>query len=88
MAMPELSEEEIESCLIRAKPWKATGEDGVPAGVWKQVWPAVKESVRCLFQTSLDKDLATVVGDRQDRPLKKPNKDDYTQAEAWIPISL
>lgn len=53
--------------------------------VGKRVWPAVKEGVRCLFQTSLDKDLATVVEDRQDRPLKKQSKDDYTQAEAWRP---
>lgn len=31
------------------------------------------------------KGLATVVEDRQDRPLKKQSKDDYTQAEAWRP---
>lgn len=54
VAMPKLTEEEVESCLIKIKAWKAAGEDGVPAGVWRQVWPAVKESVRHLFQTSLD----------------------------------
>jgi hypothetical protein len=49
----------------------------------------VKESVRHLFQTSLDTGtllqqwkIAKIV------PLKKPNKDDYTRAKAWRPISL
>jgi len=52
--MPELTPEEIECCLMKTKPWKAAGEDGLPAGVWRQVWPSVRESVRLLFQTSLD----------------------------------
>lgn len=87
--MPELTLEEIESCLRKTKPWKAAGEDGLPAGVWRQVWPAVKESVRHLFQTSLDKGtlpqqwkVAKII------PLKKPGKGDYTLAKAWRPISL
>jgi hypothetical protein len=87
--MPELTLEEIECCLMKTKPWKAAGEDGLPAGVWRQLWPAVKESVRHLFQTSLDTgtlpqqwNIAKII------PLKKPNKDDYTQAKAWRPISL
>jgi hypothetical protein len=75
--MPELTLEEIECCLMKTKPWKAAGEDGLPAGVWRQVWPAVKESVRHLFQTSLDTGtlpqqwkIAKII------PLKKPNKGD------------
>jgi hypothetical protein len=87
--MPKLTMEEIECCLMKTKPWKAAGEDGLPAGVWRQVWPAVSESVRQLFQTSLD----TGTVPRQWKiaeiiPLKKPNKDDYTMAKAWRPISL
>jgi hypothetical protein len=87
--MPELTVEEIQCCLLKTKPWKAAGEDGLPAGVWRQVWPAVSESVRRLFQTSLD----TGVIPKQWKvakiiPLKKPNKDDYTLAKAWRPISL
>jgi hypothetical protein len=31
--MPVLTLEEIESCLIKTKPWKAAGEDGLPARV-------------------------------------------------------
>jgi hypothetical protein len=87
--MPKLTVEEIEGCLMKTKPWKAAGEDGLPAGVWRQVWPAVRESVRCLFQTSLDSGIlprqwkiAKIV------PLKKPNKEDYTRVKAWRPISL
>jgi hypothetical protein len=48
----------------------------------------VKESVRHLFQTSLDTrtlpqqwNIAKIV------PLEKPNKDDHTRAKAWRPIS-
>jgi hypothetical protein len=87
--MPELTVEEIERCLMKTKPWKAAGEDGLPAGVWRQIWPVVGESVRQLFQTSLN----TRALPRQWRvakiiPLKKPNKGDYTQAKAWRPISL
>jgi hypothetical protein len=87
--MPELTVEEIQCCLLKTKPWRAVGEDGLPAGVWRQVWPAVGESVRRLFQTSLDTGTlpqqwrtATTI------PLKKPNKDDYTQSKAWRPVSL
>jgi hypothetical protein len=49
----------------------------------------VSESVHQLFQTSLDTGalpqqwkIAKII------PLKKPNKDDYTLAKAWRPISL
>ena len=89
VSMPALSAEEIESCLMKTKPWKTAGEDGLPAGVWRQIWPVVSESVRHLFQTSLD----TGVIPQQWRvakiiPLKKPNKGDYTLAKAWRPISL
>lgn len=89
VAMPQLTEEEIESCILKTKRWKAAGEDGLPAGVWRQVWPAVKESVCHLFQTSLDWGelpwqwkVAKIV------PLKKPGRGDYALAKAWRPISL
>jgi hypothetical protein len=54
VAMPELTIEEIECCLMKTKPWKAVGEDIIPAGVWRQIWPARRESVHHLFQTSID----------------------------------
>ncbi len=52
-SMPDLTMEEVEQKVLSAKPWKAPGEDGLPAMVWKQLWPVVKKRVLLLFQTSL-----------------------------------
>ena len=52
--MPPLMMEEVEWIIFVAKSWKALGDDGLPAMVWKQVWPVVKERVLFLFQMSLD----------------------------------
>lgn len=54
VAMPKLTAGEIECFPMETKPWKAAGEDGLPARVWRQVWAAVRESVRRLLQTSPD----------------------------------
>jgi hypothetical protein len=56
--MPDLTMEEIEWKIFEAKPWKAPGEDGLSAMIWRQLWLVVKERVFCIFQTSLqDSDL-------------------------------
>ncbi|KAF6525346.1 hypothetical protein HZS61_011141 [Fusarium oxysporum f. sp. conglutinans] len=89
VTMPNLTLEEVERQLWATKSWKAPGEDGLPAIVWKQVWPSVKHDVLAIFQASLEEG---VIPDqwRHARiiPLKKPGKDDYTIAKAWRPISL
>ncbi|KAL3704532.1 hypothetical protein TMatcc_008203 [Talaromyces marneffei ATCC 18224] len=41
--MPDLTMEEIERKVFEAQPWKAPREDGLPAMVWRQLWPVVKE---------------------------------------------
>jgi ribonuclease HI len=89
LPLPPLTLEEVEQQIFRAKPWKAAGADNLPAIVWKELWPVVKERVLALFQQSLD------TGEIPDQwreariiPLKKPDKEDYTKANAWRPISL
>ncbi|OAQ57410.1 reverse transcriptase [Pochonia chlamydosporia 170] len=69
--------------------WKAPGEDGLPVIVWKKVWPVVKYGVLALFRALLEEGVlpdqwrhAKII------PLKKPDKPEYTLAEAWRPISL
>jgi hypothetical protein len=54
VTMPNLTLEEVERQLWATKSWKAPGEDGLPAIVWKQVRPSVKHDVLAIFQASLE----------------------------------
>jgi hypothetical protein len=89
VTMPELTMEEVERRLFATKFWKAPGEDGLPAMVWKQVWPAVRHRVLEIFRASLEEGvLPSQWRHAKIFPLKKPGKADYTIAKAWRPISL
>ena len=81
--------EEVERKVFATSAWKAPGDDGLPAAVWKQIWPVVKHRVLHLFQTSLAAGiLPTQWRHARIIPLKKPEKGNYTTAKAWRPISL
>jgi hypothetical protein len=86
---PSLGLEEVERQIHAMKPWKAPGEDGLPAAVWVQTWPAVKHRVLALFQSSLNTgEIPHQWKHAKIIPLRKPNKKDYTKPKAWRPISL
>ena len=85
----ELQQHEIRAKIYEASQWKAPGPDGLPAAVWRELWPIVKDDVTDLFRSSI-KDSYLPHQWRQAKivPLRKPGKENYAIAKAWRPISL
>ena len=47
--MLHLTVEEVEWKMFVAKPWKAPEDNSLPAMVWRQIWPVIKNRVLLLF---------------------------------------
>jgi ribonuclease HI len=85
----EISNEEIHAAVIRAAPYKAPGPDGLPAIVWKMLWPEVGDHVTALFRASIQTGhFPRPWRSARILPLKKPDKGNYKLAKAYRPISL
>ena len=84
-----LTEAEAQRAVFAAHPYKAPGPDDLPAVVWQELWPVLRNHITALFRLSLE--TATVPQSWKVAkivPLRKPNKPDYTLAKAYRPISL
>ena len=84
-----LTKREVKDAVFRAKPLKAPGRDGIPAMMWKELWPVVGQWIYLLFEASLRTAVIPQAW-RQAKilPFRKPGKADYTVASAYRPISL
>ena len=79
----------MKAAVFRASPDKAPGRDGLPARVWRELWPVLDDEITQLFAHSLatgrvpkEWKVAKIV------PLQKPKRKDSTVASNYRPISL
>ena len=80
---------EVRTAIFKASPLKGPGDDGLPALVWQKLWPMLQDHIFALFEASLKQNklrqawkMAKII------PFKKPGKPDYTNPNAFRPISL
>jgi len=86
---PDITAAEIERAVRKAGPNKAPGVDGITNGILHKTLDLLQPHLFRLFNACLNhgycpahfKDAVTVV-------LRKPKKEDYTQAKAYRPIAL
>jgi hypothetical protein len=71
IAMPELTLEEVEEKAMAAKAWKAPGEDGLPAMVWKQLWPVVGDCIASVSNIPERRRAAGPVEERENHPAQE-----------------
>jgi len=87
--MEPITEDEIKKAVFSSSPHKAPGPDGLPAIVWQQLWPVLKQKITNLFQRSINAGklpqqwkAANIV------PLRKGGPRNWTEAKSYRPISL
>ncbi len=87
--MPKLEEKEVEQAIFCAGSLKAPGVDWIPALVWQKTWSVTKHPIIQLFNLLMRQGksleawkVATII------PLRKPQKGNYLDPEAFRLISL
>ncbi|KAF2195130.1 hypothetical protein K469DRAFT_681483 [Zopfia rhizophila CBS 207.26] len=51
-----IAKHEVKVAVFRASPDKAPGRDGLPARMWRELWPALENEITMLFTRSLETD--------------------------------
>jgi hypothetical protein len=49
-----IAKHEVQAAVFRASPDKAPGRDGLPARVWRELWPVLSDEIVTLFTKSLE----------------------------------
>lgn len=49
-----IAKHEVKAAVFRASPDKAPGRDGMPARVWRELWPVLGDEIALLFARSLE----------------------------------
>ena len=49
-----IAKHEVKAAVFRASPDKALGRDGLPARVWRELWPVLGDEITQLFARSLE----------------------------------
>ena len=84
-----IAKHKVEAAIFRASPDKAFGRDGLPARVWRELWPILSGEITTFFTKLLkigkvlqEWKVVKIV------PLQKLKRGDYIVANNYRPISL
>ena len=81
--------EEVEQAIRRCHADKAPGPDKIPNRALQAALPVLSEHLTVLFQACIEKGYHPKAFKKANTiTLKKPGKDDYTEAKAYRPIAL
>ena len=84
-----LTMHEVKDAVFRAQAYKAPGLDDIPTIVWKELWPILRQRIFLLSEASLRTGIIPQAWKQAKIiPLRKPDKPNYTNAQAYRPISL